>query len=182
MKTNYLFIVLLLCLATSCKHMQTCVITGQPGTRIFDLNGEYVTEIEANGKAKMNIGTSKGALPYHTIYQAQAPGSNQLVPFGIDYTFNHFKRQNGSGATMSVLGPAALVSGAVVWGVYMSRSNKYSKNKSGNESAIGLGVGMPLFMIGTFTTAFSFMPFCYRDVPHSIDANEKLRTNEDLVR
>ncbi len=175
MKTNYLLFALLLCLTTSCKNLQTCVISGQPGTRIYDLDGEYVTEIESNGKAELKFGTSKGALPYHAFYQAQAPGSNMLVPFGIDYTFNHFKRQTASGATMLSLGPAALITGAVVWGI---SSGKHAPI----DSSVGIGVGMPLLMGGIFTTALGWLPFVMRDVPHSIEVNEQLRTNEDLVR
>lgn len=87
-KTNfYLLIVIGIFLVTlsSCSSSQTFIVQGVPGTIIANPQNQQVAVIDNSGKASIKMKRKYG---YTHFLQAQAPGSNILVPFALDYK-NH---------------------------------------------------------------------------------------------
>ena len=70
---------------SSCNIAQKIVIIGNPGTKIYDTNEKYLTTINNTGTASIKLAREEA---YHYFLQAQAPQSDILVPFALDY-INH---------------------------------------------------------------------------------------------
>ena len=170
MKTHLYIFVLLLCMATSCKTTHTCVITGQPGTRIYYPDGTYITQIASDGTAMVTFDRkSKEAPQYCSFLQAQTPGSNKRIPFGLDFTYNNFKKEKTTTAILYAAGAACLAAGITTACV-------------ADKTAISLGLGLPLICASEAFLITGWMPLLNQINPaYSFDLNNQ-QINDDLIR
>ncbi|MBR4242381.1 MAG: hypothetical protein IKR98_00555 [Bacteroidaceae bacterium] len=119
---------------SSCSSKQTLIVQGQPGTVISSPQQQQLAIIDYDGKAKVTLKRSEGYTPF---LLSQAPGSNLLVPFAVDYKNRSTaiaKAAFWTGTTAALIGAIVGISGAAM------TSSKYSKDTGTNVALGGLGV------------------------------------------
>jgi len=90
MKTHiyYSLAIVVACfLLTSCHTTQKYYVQGTPGTKIYNPSYQYVGEIGSDGR--LNVSTD--ADSYQAFLLSQAPGSQTLVPFALDYEKHSYR-------------------------------------------------------------------------------------------
>lgn len=82
---------LLCCFAiTSCSTAQKFVVTGTPGTEIYDANYDRTATIGDDGQVELQVSADFQA----GFLFSKSPDSNLLIPFALDYEYNPYKQRN----------------------------------------------------------------------------------------
>ncbi|MEE0921154.1 MAG: hypothetical protein U0L47_01515 [Paludibacteraceae bacterium] len=167
-KLTLLFVGILFALS-SCNVTQKITVVGRPGTTIYDTNDRMLGTIENTGKTTLEISRNDG---YYAFLQAQAPGSNILVPFALDY--QDCRRQLGqnigtyTGFTLAIIGSVCGITAAVASALEaddISRGFAFV-----TLGTVGAGVGLML-------------PCLLRSVPDpDFNYTDIQKTNEDLIK
>lgn len=76
----------------SCSTYTKFNVAGQPGTKIYNSQGNELATIDASGQARLTLSDEY----YHDFLLAIEPGSKNAVPFALDY-----KHRSTSGAAFS---------------------------------------------------------------------------------
>lgn len=121
---------------SSCSSKQTLIVQGQPGTVISSPQQQQLAIIDYDGKAKVTLKRSEGYTPF---LLSQAPGSNLLVPFAVDYKNRSTAIAKGAmwvGTTVALIGAVVGISGAAM----TSGKSKSSKDTGTSVALAGLGV------------------------------------------
>lgn len=171
----YLLIVLgtFMVTLTSCSSSQTFMVQGVPGTIIANPQNQQVAVIDNSGKAQIKTKRKEG---YYHYLQAQAPGSNILVPFALDYK-NH-SRATGRG--VEVLGGSFLLSAGIFGCVYagiVALAGDFAEVGGGIATGAGLGgllVGGIIMADGTSKDNVG--------INHDYDYQKVQVTNSDIIR
>lgn len=86
-RTFFILVAFFAIITLSSCHTQRFVVHGQPETTIETLDGsQTLAVIDENGTAKVKLDIREG---YDPFLQAVLPGSNQKVPFALDYKNAH---------------------------------------------------------------------------------------------
>lgn len=167
-KLTLLFVGILFALS-SCNVTQKITVVGRPGTTIYDTNDRMLGTIENTGKTTLEISRNDG---YYAFLQAQAPGSNILVPFALDYQDCHRQLGQDIGTytgfglliMTSVCGITAAVAGVL-----------------GDDD---ISQGFALTAAGGLATGLgSMLPCLLRSVPDpDFNYTDIQKTNEDLIK
>lgn len=167
MKTK-LFLITLLALMTSCSSLQTFMVKGEPGTRIYTPDGQYVAEIDYGGTAELTFDRKQKYAPmYCSFLLSKAPKSDILVPFGIDYTYHDHsigKQLTGWGIMLASLGTGL--------GIAIGCADNL---------ALSLGLGIPIAIGGEVA---GILIGCFNiddEVEDSFDVNKMQTTNNDII-
>lgn len=167
-KLTLLFVGILFALS-SCNVTQKITVVGRPGTTIYDTNDRMLGTIENTGKTTLEISRNNG---YYAFLQAQAPGSNILVPFALDY--QDCRRQLGqnigtyTGAGLALVGATCLLVTAI----------------AGAQGDDDIARGFAFTALGGIGAGAGLMlPCLLRSIPDP-DFNyiSTQKTNEDLIK
>ncbi len=167
-KLTFLFVGILFALS-SCNVTQKITVVGRPGTTIYDTNDRMLGTVENTGKTTLEISRNDG---YYAFLQAQAPGSNILVPFALDYQDCHRQLGQDIGTytgfglliMTSVCGITAAVAGVL-----------------GDDD---ISQGFALTAAGGLATGLGLMlPCLLRAIPDpDFNYTDTQKTNEDLIK
>ena len=167
-KLTLLFVGILFALS-SCNVTQKITVVGRPGTTIYDTNDRMLGTIENTGKTTLEISRNDG---YYAFLQAQAPGSNILVPFALDYQDCH--RQLGqdigtyTGMTLLIVASVCGITSAIAsLGGADDISQGFALTAAGGL-ATGLGLGLPCMLRSIPDPDFNYI--------------STQKTNEDLIK
>ncbi len=167
-KLTLLFVGILFALS-SCNVTQKITVVGRPGTTIYDTNDRMLGTIENTGKTTLEISRNDG---YYAFLQAQAPGSNILVPFALDY--KDCRRELGqsigtyAGATIAIMGSICGLT-AMIAGLQGDDDISSAFAITG-LGCIGVGVG-------------TMLPCIFRSIPDpDFNYTDTQKTNEDLIK
>lgn len=154
---------------SSCTVTQKITVVGRPGTTIYDPNDKILGTIESTGKTTLEIIRNNG---YYSFLQAQAPGSNILVPFALDY--KDCRRQLGqdvgtyTGLALAGIGAVCGLTAAI----------------AGATEADDIARGFAFVTLGTIGAGLGLgLPGMLRSIPDP-DFNylNIQTTNEDLIK
>lgn len=172
-KTNfYLLIVIGIFVVTlsSCSSSQTFMVQGIPGTIIANPQNQQVAVIDNSGKASIKMKRKQGYTHY---LQAQAPGSNILVPFALDYK-NHSR---ATGRDLEVFGGYWIMGMGAIAGLAAGAMALGGDFADAGGGAF-LGGGLGALLIGGIMAADGSKD----SVDYDYDYQKVQVTNGDIIR
>lgn len=165
------FIGLLALMLSSCNTPQNFVVQGQPGTVICSPTNERLAVIDNTGTAQVTLYRKNDYFHY---LQAQAPGSNQWVPFALDYKDHNRTRRGVLWGTGMILCSSVTVSSAAT-GIAFAATGLEA---GGILTAAGIGAA-GCTILGLIAPKYAFNAGKYGS---DYDYLPQQSTNEDLLR
>lgn len=153
---------------SSCNTTQTFIVHGTPGTVISNKNNVQMAVVDQTGLAKITLDRHDG---YQHFLLAQAPGSNVMVPFALDYKDHSRDFQislcKGTALFFLISGAATSVAGLIGFGT--------------GDSAIG--VPLTFGGLGVMALGIPFSIIGSRDpIEYDYDFQKVQSTNNNLVQ
>lgn len=123
-------------LLASCSTQEKLSISAKPGTRLYspDRPASLFATVPENGKVELRLPSDA----YYGYFLAQEPGSDLVVPFGLDYkntSVSGSQAAKYTGYTVSAIG----VGGTLIGAIAMLAAN--SNEDEDNTSLFGLVTG-----------------------------------------
>jgi len=138
---NIFICALVIGLASSCSSTHKIVVAGTPNTQIYSPTGERLAAIDNSGKTEIDL----TADAYYSYLLSQTPGSNEYVPFALDYknySYTGAKTAKYTGYGVSAVGAGAALIGAIAMIGAGSNGDEDSTDSFGLISGVGGGVAL----------------------------------------
>lgn len=143
-------------LLASCSTQEKLSIQAKPGTRLYspDRPTSLFATVPDNGKVELRLPSDA----YYGYFLAQEPGSDLVVPFGLDYkntSVSGSQAAKYTGFAVSAVGVGGCLIGTIAMLAANSNEDEESTSLFGVVAGIGGGVGLAGLGIGSVAGARS---------------------------